>query len=325
MSASQAEYIDQGPSIPPYGCYSVTKPQFQATLDATRAVLTDPALPQGAKALWQYYLEFSFVPDCGGLRAGSIFSPVDYTASRIHATLNSVCIWKKLLKERGHLWIEQFKTRARKPWEIIHISCLIPRDEQTDLFSIKPAPHLGIVLTHYFGKRAVTEKHNQSVRQNGNQSVHQNGNQSASQNANQPDTEKRNVSTKGVQDLGGRGELPPLRRMLRHEIKEMQTEIEAEIKKLRGNSENFKEVIFKRPSAQWLEHAAEKIKKLCKSKTAEAQQQLEDYQRRIKEVERDRTNWDVERMALNPSAAARMANLTRNLEAVKNARLGIYT
>jgi hypothetical protein len=313
MNNLAAEYIPteaESEFAPPLAAprFKLTREEFHATLDATRAVLTDPALTQGAKSLFSYYLEFSFVPDCGGLKPGSIFSPVDYTARRLHAKINSVVAWKRQLIARGYIWLDKFRIKSYRPWEIINVSCLTPQKAQGDLFDPRPYPHFQGLVSQYL-------RFQPSVTQNGSCPTPQKGSCPTPQKGSCPTPQKDNgTNSIGVKDLGVRKAEPRKasakeQKSVRfvNEINAQIAAVEKQIKAIRETPANLKRHIAPEvaEAITWMEG---EIKKLSGSKKPEDKAKVAKWRADIESRRNNPKNYVTGKLL--PSPAAEVANLT---------------
>jgi hypothetical protein len=284
------------------------------TVSAMRAVLTDPALPQGAKALFSYYMEFSFVPASGGIRAGVILAPLNYTAEMLHANRDCVLSWRKQLITRGYIWTDKVKVprQGGRPWCVVYISCLVPKSNQRGLFE---CPENGIFKLPVFGMFQPPES-------GSNQTPESGSNQTPESGSNQ--TPESGRLSKGVQDQRKGGATQPSspgwqnptngRSEYVSEKKVRLQILEDNLRALTSKPENYRKVL-KKSVADKISEIQGDIQRWKKSGTKADLEKAAGMERKVSDYLASPTSY--ESTSLVPGKAQEKSNLTRKIQALR--------
>lgn len=90
--------------------------------------LWEDILDPGAKLLFCFLIDNSWLFQYGGGTPGTICISVSQISRRLRVGPRSVSRWTKLLAQRGYLWISRRSFTNCKPVNVYHLSCLCPPD-----------------------------------------------------------------------------------------------------------------------------------------------------------------------------------------------------
>jgi hypothetical protein len=101
-------------------------PDRQKIFDARDAGITDPALTDGARNLFNYLLELSLNPYANNWRRGQVGISVTQLSERLSRSARAIYGWTRELVAQRHIWVTKLARPNTRPMNVYHITALQP-------------------------------------------------------------------------------------------------------------------------------------------------------------------------------------------------------